>query len=169
MEKLDLFSQAAVINLSATFEDLNDKEAKVQLLLDMLLHSDNQHGTMIKEDNLHSVMLPFLEKALADVQTLKTDLKEAMQLRKKLNVTFVLPDVAESNAIACFEQFLKDLQRATIMIQSKPPSNINAQTHVKERVKAIMKEQSTKMQAFMATAGDNDRNMVEGLLGAIKT
>jgi hypothetical protein len=156
------FKDAASANFEGIKDELRCKCGELQLIEDGLAAI-----TLPASDSLHRVMLPFASRARAEIGTIQTNVDSAQEAVSKM-CKALLVDPSECNPFSLIGAFLQDLQRANVEIQNKLNEEQVRNTKINKPLTNTTRMQASKIRAILDTADDRDRNMVDGLLGALK-
>jgi hypothetical protein len=112
-------------------------------------------------------MQPFASKARIEIDSIQAALESTQESVNKMCKALLI-DPAECNPFSIFCAFLQDLHRANVEVQHRLNEEQTRSTKINKPLTNTAKMQACKLRAILDTADDRDRNMVDGLLGALK-
>jgi hypothetical protein len=166
---LPVFKEASLTNFGNIREELKERRQELQYIEFTL----QQYQPESPQDLLVKKALPFTSKARADLDTISNSLNQAQELYSKLCVLLYIDNKQDShphdlNPFAIVHQFMVDLQRAG---QENRVRAAEAEARVAREQRAAANTarlQSNRIKAMLESADDRDRNMVDGLLVALR-
>jgi hypothetical protein len=159
--------EASLASLPALREELRERRQHLQFI-DFSLQ---QYQPVVPEDLLVKRGVPFVAKTRAELDTVQTQLEGACESYLKLCVLFYIDagtKEPELNPFSLLHQFLLDLQRAAQENRAKKAEEEQRAAREQRAMANTVRSQASRIRAILEGADDKDRNMVDGLLVALR-